>query len=59
MALLVVVALLAGAVGVMMKFRITSWWEFILLTGFGVLATIAWYSGAVAEFWASVASWAG
>ncbi|HEY9371015.1 hypothetical protein [Streptomyces sp.] len=58
MALLVVVACLAGVVGAMMKYRITSWWELILLTGFGVLSTVAWYSGAVAEFWAAVTAWA-
>lgn len=59
MALLVIVGLLTGAVAAMVIFKVTRWWELILLAGWGVLATVVVVNGDLAEFWTAVTTWAG
>lgn len=57
MPLLVIVGLLTGAIVIMMIFKITRWWELIVLTCWGVLATVCVYNGYVATFWTAVTPW--
>lgn len=59
MALLVIVGLLTGAVATMMIFKITRWWEFIVLACWGCLATVCFYNGYVAQFFDMITAWAG
>ncbi|MFI7448040.1 hypothetical protein ACIBQX_11130 [Nonomuraea sp. NPDC049714] len=58
MALLVIVGVLIGAVVTMMIFKITRWWELIILVGLGSLATVCVYNGYVGEFFDTLTAWA-
>lgn len=59
MALLVIVALMTGAIVIMMIFKITRWWEAILIGAWGILSTVAVVNGDLADFWSKITSWAG
>ena len=57
MALLVIVGLLTGAIVAMVIFKVTRWWELLVLGGWGVLATVAIYNGYLSEFVDTATAW--
>lgn len=57
MALLAIVALLTGAIVVMVITKVTRLWELILLATWAVLFTVSIYNGSWAEFWTTITAW--
>lgn len=58
MALLVIVGIMTGAIGAMVFFKITRWWELIVLAGWGILGTVSVYNGYFGEFIDVLTAWA-
>lgn len=55
MVLLVLVAL-TGAITIMMLFKITRWWELIVIGTWGVLGTVIVYNGDLASLTDTISS---